>query len=644
MPDTLFDKAVINLKEIWGFSSFRDKQEEAVRSILNGDDTLVLFPTGGGKSLCYQLPASVLDGLTIVISPLIALMQDQISQLQQLNINATFINSTLPDYEIEQRLINARNGMYSILYCSPERLTTPTWQYELPNLNIKLVAVDEAHCISEWGHDFRPSYRTIYDSFEQVKDDITWLALTATATPEVQEDICQSLHFDEPNIISGGFERPNLKWWVTESEQKLSKLLQLLRRAGDASGLIYANTRRKCDQLAEILNEKGYGALSYHAGMESEERKKVQQSWLDGHVQWIVATNAFGMGIDKPDCRYVFHYDMPNSLENYYQEAGRAGRDGKLAYPILLYRETDYRRVKKHIEQAYPGRDVLQKVYDALCDSMDLAIGAVYEQTFQVDVDELVRRNKLSHRIQLSGLRMLDQFDVLTMVSDYKSSIGTQFVLSHNALIDLIDTTKNKAKADFIDQLFRLYGPESQHEMIFLEDGYLCDKLDKSFNQIVKGMEILQNEQVINYEIRNGNPLVNLHESRYSKLPYTARIIEQYRNILLKKLEFMHDYVRTNTCRSKFIRTYFGEKRVPGYCGICDVCTERTKKITDVVRTENVRAIYNALKDKPLTNRQLVEKTGIRKYDLDQTLKMLLKEGIVSTNVSEVPVFYLSDL
>jgi ATP-dependent DNA helicase RecQ len=238
---------------------------------------------------------------------------------------------------------------------------------------------------------------------------------------------------------------------------------------------------------------------------------------------------------------------------------------------------------------------------------------------------------------------MLDQFDVLTMVSDYKSSLGVQFILSHNALIDLIDTTKNKAKADFIDQLFRLYGPESQHEMIFLEEGYLCDKLGKSYNQIVKGMEILHNELIIKYEVRKGNPLVNLHESRYSKLPYSARIVEQYRNILLKKLEFMHDYVRTNTCRSKFIRTYFGEKHVPGYCGICDNCTERTKKITNVVQTKNVRTIYNALKDRPLTNSQLEEQTGIKKNDLDQTLKMLLKEGIVSTNVSEVPVFFLSD-
>jgi len=326
----MFEQAPKNLEKYWGYKSFRPGQDEAIRSVLEGRDTLVLFPTGGGKSLCYQVPATLLDGLTVVISPLVALMQDQVQQLKERGISATFINSTLSSWEIEQRLVNARNGMYKLLYCAPERLKTELWEAELPGLNIDLVAIDEAHCISEWGHDFRPSYREIRSSLEPVADSIRWIALTATATPEVRSDIIENLEFENPKIISKGFDRPNLKWWVVAAEKKKQKLLQAVQKASPkGSGLIYGGTRRNCEELAELIEDQlGIGTRAYHAGIEQLKRSEIQEQWLSGELPLVVATNAFGMGIDKADCRYVIHYQMPYSLEAYYQEAGRAGRDG----------------------------------------------------------------------------------------------------------------------------------------------------------------------------------------------------------------------------------------------------------------------------------------------------------------------------
>jgi len=306
---SLFDQAVSNLEKYWGFPAFRPGQDDVVRSVLDGKETLVLFPTGGGKSLCYQVPATVLPGLTLVISPLVALMQDQVDQLNDRGIKAAFINSTISKYEVEQRVINACNGMYKLLYCAPERLETGLFQYEATNLNIQLVAVDEAHCISEWGHDFRPPYRRIRENVENAIGETRWMALTATATPRVKDDIISIMGFREPTIISKGFERKNLKWWVTPTEQKNTQLIKMVTKA-PGSGLIYAGTRRACNELAAYIRTKGIRCEAYHAGLTADERKRIQQEWIDNRLPLVVATNAFGMGIDKPDCRYDVHYDI----------------------------------------------------------------------------------------------------------------------------------------------------------------------------------------------------------------------------------------------------------------------------------------------------------------------------------------------
>ncbi|MEX2398249.1 MAG: RecQ family ATP-dependent DNA helicase, partial [Balneolales bacterium] len=514
----MYTQSLENLKKYWGFTKFRTGQEDVVKSILSGRDTLVLFPTGGGKSLCYQIPATVLGGMTVVISPLVALMQDQVYQLKKAGISATFINSTLPRYEVEQRIINARNGMYTILYCAPERLNTQPWQNDLLNMPIKMVAVDEAHCISEWGHDFRRAYREIKSSFEPIADNIRWMALTATATPEVRDDIINSLAFRNVNIVTRGFERPNLKWWVIREEQKEKRLKQIIQKAR-GNGLIYAGTRKTCDELADNLKNIGISAKPYHAGLTGDQRKTIQQEWINDEIQVVVATNAFGMGIDKADCRYVVHYDMPYSLEAYYQEAGRAGRDGEESYPILMAKQSDYENAKKNIEQSYPTRKELKLIYDAICDDWNLAAGSEMEEPRKIAVEHLQRRNKLPKRKQYAGIKVLEQFGILLMQNIVKSQVGVKILVGRDSFQDVLASIKKPQKREFIDRLVRIFGPESFQKMQYMETEYLQKKLDLELNSLTKALNVLAGEQLLEHEILTDQPVGRLVDPRASRFP-----------------------------------------------------------------------------------------------------------------------------
>ena len=536
----MFDKALQNLQKYWGYESFREGQDDAIRSVLSGEDTVVLFPTGGGKSICYQVPATVFKGITLVISPLVALMQDQVQQLKDRKISATFINSTLSSWEIEQRLVNARNGMYKLLYCSPERLKTSLWEAELPKLDIDLVAIDEAHCISEWGHDFRPSYREIRESLETLDDSTSWMALTATATPEVRKDIIDNLGFEDANVISKGYDRPNLYWWVVPAEKKREKLLNAVRKGSEhGAGLIYGGTRRNCEELAEIITDKlGINTKAYHAGVEQEKRIKIQEQWIAGDLPLVAATNAFGMGIDKSNCRYVIHYQMPYSLEAYYQEAGRAGRDGVKSFPILLYKPSDSAIAEKRLKDSYPEQEQLQKVYDALCDTFNLAVNTGMEEAEQVSIPALQKRANLPFKIVKSSLKVLNQLGVIQLIDYIVPQIGVRYIASEDYVRNKIDTLENKQKADFLDTLYRQFGPESFNEMIYLDVDYLKRKLNQTENAIVKGLQVLQaHDQILNYETLGELPLVRLIEERQRNLPFGRTQLEKHRNSLLKKMD-----------------------------------------------------------------------------------------------------------
>lgn len=637
MTQDRFALAEKNLQKYWQYPAFRKGQDAAIRSVFSGDDTVVLFPTGGGKSLCYQVPATVFNGMTLVISPLVALMQDQVQQLKDRDISATFINSTLTSWEIEQRLVNARNGMYKLLYCSPERLKTDLWEAELPKMNIDLVAIDEAHCISEWGHDFRPSYREIRDSLEILDDSTAWMALTATATPEVRKDIIENLGFEEANVISKGYDRPNLFWWVVHAEKKREKLLSAVRKAsGRGAGLIYGGTRRNCEELAELITEKlDIPTKAYHAGVEQGERITIQEQWIAGDLPLVAATNAFGMGIDKSDCRYVVHYQMPYSLEAYYQEAGRAGRDGEKSYPILLYKPSDSAIAEKRLKDSYPEKEQLQKVYDALCDTFELAVHAGMEEAEQVSIPALQKRANLPFRIVKSSLKVLNQMGIIQLIDYIVPQIGVQFIAAEDYVRNKIDTLENRQKAEFLDTLYRQFGPESFNGMIYLEIDYVKRKMSQTENAIVKGLQVLQaHDQILKYETLGELPLVRLTEERQRNLPFGRKELEKHRNSLLKKLEYMERYIRTDLCREVFIRSYFGEENVTD-CGHCDNCL----KVSGTTRTgldkQEISQVTDILKSGSRTMQELLKLTGISKEQLKLALSYLIREEKVTSSADK---------
>lgn len=577
--DNQFNKATGHLKELWGFDSFREGQDKAVRSVFSKNDTLVLFPTGGGKSLCYQVPAMAFEGMTLVISPLVALMQDQVQQLKNLGISATFINNTIPFYEVEQRLVNARNGMYKLLYCAPERLGTDLFQNELPNLNIDLVAIDEAHCISEWGHDFRPAYRDIKTNLQSIAETASWIALTATATPAVRKDILENLEFDNPEVISLGFTRPNLKWWIVETQQTREKMIAgVLKASQKGDGLIYGGTRKNCEYWAGFFSKKGIKTEAYHAGVESSLRKDIQTQWIKGETPLVVATNAFGMGIDKPDCRYVIHETMPYSIEAYYQEAGRAGRDGEEAFPILYYKPSDFTSAQNRILKSYPTREQLEKVYQTLCDSFELAEGAVMFENGELVVSALQKRSKESASIIRSSLRLLEQFGIIAWQQDVKSAFSIQFTLSQPMLQKFKERCNNPEKAEFVDKLERTLNPQAFYDMIETEEETLLSALDVNRNGLIKALNVLmQNDHVVIFTVKEERDLVRVLESRSAKLPIGKHQVEQHRTVLLEKLTKMNEFVHSETCREVFLRNYFGDTQNKP-CGHCDNCLKNNSK------------------------------------------------------------------
>ncbi len=630
------------LKKYWGYDDFRPGQGDAIQSVLDGEETLVLFPTGGGKSLCYQVPAVIFEGLTIVISPLVALMQDQVEQLQKLGIRATFINSTIPGYEVEQRLVNARNGMYKLLYIAPERLTTDRWQAELPNLNIDLVAVDEAHCISEWGHDFRPSYRNIREELTLIGDKVRWIALTATATPEVKKDLLQSLQFKEPNVISGGFQRPNLHWWVNETQKKKDLLIKAVKKGiKRGSGIVYANTRKDCEYWADFFTKKGIETKPYHAGMVSSVREKVQQDWISGEVPLVVATNAFGMGIDKPDCRFVVHYFMPLTLEAYYQEAGRAGRDGEVSYPILIYKSSDVDLLKSRILRSYPEYETLNKIYMALCDELNLAIGSEHEGSEPVDYAAVAKRSGYSEREVQKSASVLQRLGVVELTDLYRPKTGIHFLVSRSYVRDKVEELDSK-KGEFLDQLFRIYGPPSFADFHYIETKYLTEKLDVNVNQLRKALRVFENhDQILKVKYIGEKPLVRLIEPRMPNLHIDQKKAYHYRDVLLKKLEYMDGYATTQGCREVYLRTYFGETDARP-CGNCDNCKYINTDKIDSVKSSDIRKVKEILMSGAKDIEAIQKRVEWNREKLKQVIEFMQREQIVKRVEDEGESYKLS--
>tara|TARA_B100000575_G_scaffold294556_1_gene311489 strand:+ start:15359 stop:17314 length:1956 start_codon:yes stop_codon:yes gene_type:complete len=635
LSEQRYKQCLLSLRKYWGYDSFRPGQDQAIRSVCEGQKTLVIFPTAAGKSFCYQVPAVSFEGLCLVISPLVALMEDQVKQLQDRGISAAYITSKLGFKEIEQRLVNARNGMYDLLYLSPERLANVRFKKELEQLPLSMIAIDEAHCISEWGHEFRPIYRQLAEHLSVKTGHVQWLALTATATPEVQKDICHVLGFHDHTTISLPFKRENLIWWVIRTEHTIERMISTLEKVKDrGDGLIYASTRKNSERWAERLMRHGIQVQAYHAGLSADKRTSIQQQWISGNLPWVTATNAFGMGIDKPNCRYVFHETTPNSLEAYYQEAGRAGRDGQISYPILFYNPAHLQKAKERIEVVYPPIKELTKQYQVLCDALGLALGAEMLDQVAVSVDALCRRSGWNAKRWASILESFERWGLLELRKSRSRILLVQFLYSPKVMRDIIDGIKDLDKQLFMDRFLRCFGLKAYHQELRLEwdetKELFNDLSSLSFDKFEEYLEILAHEdQWIHYRIQESVYKIRLLEARQASIPLDEGSFFNRKKNALEKIEWMHLYAESMICREVFIRQYFGETKAED-CGHCDNCERTQISRKQVMTMEDVQELYDLLGAKlSLNYLEIRRELPWSKEQVDSALHWLLSQQLI---------------
>ena len=565
----------------WGFNTFRPLQEDIIQSVLSGKDTLALMPTGGGKSLCYQVPAMAKEGLCLVISPLIALMKDQVENLRKRNITAYAIFSGMTRKEVINVLEVVTQSNCKFLYVSPERLETSLFKEYLPGMGIQLIAVDEAHCISQWGYDFRPPYLRIAALREELPN-VPILALTASATPDVQKDICERLSFqsgkpEDWKIFRQSFERPNLSYSVFKVDSKITKITEILQKV-PGTGIVYCKSRKRTKEISDLLQLQNISADYYHAGIPQEERNRKQQDWIQDKIRVIVCTNAFGMGIDKPGVRTVVHADVPDSLENYYQEAGRAGRDGRNAYAVLLYDSSDLKELNEIATLRFPSPDEIRNVYKSLVNYLQIPTGAEGGQYYDFNLPDFLKKFKLDGYSTLYSLNALEQDGWLTFNEQIFLPSKIQFTITKEALYDF--QQKDQAADLLLKTLLRTYeGIFDQRVSISEKQLVWLLKIDEQ--KLITQLKELHRRGIIDYQPQKDSPQIVFLRPRVKveELSINLESYEQRKQRFNARLKQMLEYVNEGTiCRSQFIGAYFGDSKIRS-CGICDNCL-RQKNIT----------------------------------------------------------------
>lgn len=562
------------LTKYWGYSTFRPLQEDIIKSVAQGKDTLGLMPTGGGKSITFQIPALAKDGLCIVVTPLIALMKDQVKNLQKKGIKAVAVFTGMTQNEIEIALNNCIYGDYKFLYLSPERLGTEVFLTLVKKMNVNLIAVDESHCISQWGYDFRPSYLKIAEIKEYLPD-VPVLALTATATPEVADDIQDKLHFKEKNLLKKSFERKNLVYIVRDVEDKLKKLLEIANIV-KGSGLVYVKSRKKTKEVAQYLIKNKITADFYHAGLDNKARDRKQSEWTRGKIRIIVATNAFGMGIDKANVRFVVHFDLPDSIEAYFQEAGRCGRDEKKAYAVLLYNKSDKINLEKTIATSFPELKTIKKVYQALGNYYNLPVGSGKNQVFDFKIYDFASKFSLNVLTVYSSLKIIQQEGYLELTDELFNPSKIHFTVNREELYKF--QVSNAALDGFIKLLLRLHSGVFT-DYVKIDEYSLAKKANITIEAAKKYLQNLNSLNIINYIPQKKTPLIMFTEERMedkslfvSKKDYEAR-----KKRYITRANAVMSYASSdNKCRSQILLSYFGEKD-PYRCGKCDVCMRRNE-------------------------------------------------------------------
>jgi len=621
------------LKKYWGYDSFRSLQEEIILSVAEHKDTLGLMPTGGGKSITFQVYSLSKPGICLVISPLIALMKDQVENLTQRGIKALAVYSGMTFEEIKVALDNAKWGNYKFLYLSPERLMTERFIEQVKQMDVNLIAVDEAHCISQWGYDFRPSYLNIA-KFRPYFPDVNIMALTATATSKVVEDIQEKLCFPQKNVLRKSFKRENLIYKVRREEDKNGYLIRMLKKTS-SSGIVYTRSRKKTKEIAEMLEKEGISATYYHAGLSGESRNIRQDAWLNGKSYVMVATNAFGMGIDKSNVRFVIHADIPDSIEAYFQEAGRAGRDGKKAMAVLLYNNTDSVRLKKGIAEKFPPIDQIKKIYNALGNFLKLAVGFGKGMSFDFNLVDFARTYQFSMIHTFSALKILERDGFLELTDELNRPAMVYFRVNRDDLYKF--QVANSAFDSFIKLLLRSYtGMFTEYKAI--NEEVLAKRSNTSKEIVYKYLSSLDTQKIIHYIPQKTTPFIIYTRERIEE----SKMVISKENYLHRKkqyelqVEFMLNYATsTSKCRSQLLLDYFDEKN-PSRCGECDVCLSLNELGISATESDKIIAdIKEELKKQPLMHHELFYRMKGDEEHIQMIIRWLLDNQRIVVRIDE---------
>ncbi|WP_298499771.1 ATP-dependent DNA helicase RecQ [uncultured Algibacter sp.] len=620
------------LERYWKYTSFRPQQEAIINSVINGEDTFVLLPTGGGKSLCFQIPALAKKGICIVVSPLIALMKDQVLALNNKGIKAMAITSGISYSQLDTLLDNCIYGNYKFLYLSPERLQQELVQDRIRQMHVNLIAVDEAHCISQWGSDFRPAYKNI-TLLRQLQPSVNVVALTASAKPEVVKDIVAELDFIDPKIFKQSFYRPNLAYMVFHENDKYYRLETILKKH-PASSIIYVRNRKLTLEISGFLNSKKITATHYHGGLSNIDKDANMTAWLNNQKQVMVATNAFGMGIDKPDVKTVIHLNLPESIESYFQEAGRVGRNGEKAFAVILKNDSDITLVKNQFLSVLPTVSLVKQVYRKLCNYFQISYGEGAYLTFDFDFNTFCKTYKFSSITCYNALLILDRNSIITLSKQFKNKVSVQFIISNKSLFNYLNTHQDIAI--IVKSILRLYGGVFDH-VTKIDLSKIAEKASVSEGRLTHILKGLEQDEIISLNLAKTDAQVTFIEPREDDktINRIARTIEQQNKLKQQQVKSILDYIENDTvCKSIQLLSYFGEKDSEK-CGICSVCIRSKKgnKPEDINTLK--KRIIELLENGEQSSRVMLEKLNCEPEVFKKVLKLLLEHqiiGITPTN------------